>query len=367
MSAKREEKLQSQRANNEQMKRIVVRTPNWVGDAVMSLPALHQLRRVLPNAHITVASVAGSADIFIDAGFIDDVLIQKNRGLLSAFRHAREWRQRQFDVAILFPNAFGAAATALLARVPVRIGYATDRRGFLLTTSLLPPQWKEQRHESFYYLNIVAEVERLLLGSASSTEVEPHFALAVSDERKQNAREILVNHGARVERQLAIICPGSVNSRAKRWPAERYAVLADQLIANGFEVVLIGSAGELEVSEEVSRRCSSQPRILTGKTSVAEATAIIGIADILVTNDTGPAHVGAALQTPTLVIFGPTNPLTTYPFSATAEIIRHPPECAPCMLRDCPIDHRCMTAIFPDEVFQRAMSLVSERNVQIVR
>jgi len=352
--------------NSKIIERIIVRGTNWVGDAVMSLPALHQLRRVLPNAHITVASIPGAADIFIDADFVDDVLIQENNGALSAFRHAREWRQRQFDVAILFPNAFGAAATAFLARVPERIGYATDRRGPLLTTSLPVPQWKHQRHESFYYLNIVAEVERLLFGSASSHDVEPYFALAVSDGRKQNAREILVNHGARVERQLAIICPGSVNSRAKRWPAERYAVLADQLMENGFEVVLIGSAGELEVSEDVSRRCASQPKVLAGKTSVAEATAIISIADLLVTNDTGPAHVGAALQTPTLVIFGPTNPLTTYPFSPNAEIIRHPPECAPCMLRDCPIDHRCMTAILPEEVFQRAMSLVSERNVQIV-
>jgi heptosyltransferase-2 len=94
---------------------------------------------------------------------------------------------------------------------------------------------------------------------------------------------------------------------------------------------------------------------------VGEATALISIADLLITNDTGPAHVGAALNTPTIVIFGPTNPLTTYPFSENAEMIRQPPDCAPCMLRDCPIDHRCMTAISPELVFQRALAKLSKR------
>jgi len=105
--------------------------------------------------------------------------------------------------------------------------------------------------------------------------------------------------------------------------------------------------------------------VLTGKTTVAEAVAIIGIANVLITNDTGPAHIGAALGTPTLVIFGPTNPLTTYPLSPSAGIVRHPPDCAPCMLRDCPIDHRCMTAISPEEVFDRAMAMSAARPVQI--
>lgn len=348
-----------------EIKRIVVRTPTWVGDAVMSLPALHHLRRLFPNAHITVAAPPGSADIFIDANFIDDVLIQERRNSLSVFRHAGEWRRRQFDLAILLQNAFGAAACAFLAGVPVRIGYATDRRRVLLTTSVPLPAWKDERHESFYYLNIITELEQSLLGSTPRS-VEPHLELAISDERQRNARAMLEERGIAAGKPLALICPGSVNSRAKRWPTERYAALSDQLTKDGFQIVLIGSPGEREVSEEVSRRSSAAPVVLTGRTSVAEAVAIISVADLLVTNDTGPAHIGAALQIPTLVIFGPTNPLTTYPFSPVAQIVRHAPDCAPCMLRDCPIDHRCMTAIDPDEVFRRAIALISERNVQIV-
>ncbi len=165
---------------------------------------------------------------------------------------------------------------------------------------------------------------------------------------------------------LTVLCPGSINSRAKRWPAERYAELADRLAESGSNVALIGSPAELDVAREVGKHARSQPIVLTGKTSVAEATAIISIADVLVTNDTGPAHIGAALNTPTLVIFGPTNPLTTYPMSADAEIMRRAPDCAPCMLRDCPIDHRCMTAITPSDVFERALILMAQRRAEVI-
>jgi heptosyltransferase-2 len=130
-------------------------------------------------------------------------------------------------------------------------------------------------------------------------------------------------------------------------------------------VALIGSPGELDVSNQVCEHARHRPIMLTGKTTVAEAAAIISLADVLITNDTGPAHIGAALNTPMLVIFGPTNPLTTYPYSSNAEIIRHPPDCAPCMLRDCPIDHRCMTAITPEQVFERASVLLSQRRVEV--
>jgi heptosyltransferase-2 len=126
----------------------------------------------------------------------------------------------------------------------------------------------------------------------------------------------------------------------------------------GAEVALVGAADELEVSFKVSAAMRNQPLMLTGRTDLSEAVAILSLADALVTNDTGPAHIAAALERPTLVIFGPTDPRTTRPFSQTAEIIRRPPDCAPCMLRDCPIDHRCMTAITPAEVFARTRALM---------
>jgi lipopolysaccharide heptosyltransferase II len=345
----------------DEIKRIVVRLPNWLGDVVMSVPALRELRRIAPTAHITLVSRPGTADVFIDADFADEVLTYTRRGWTSAWNQAREWRRRRFDVAVIFQNAFEAAAIAFLARVRTRIGYTAERRGALLTHQLPLPAWKNDRHESFYYLNVVAELERLLGGNSGREKRAPNLRLEVTDSRKQRARQILKEHGVRRREPLVLLCPGSINSRAKRWPVERYAALADQFIEAGVNVALIGSAAETDVSREVCEHALHPPVVLTGKTTVDEVISIISIADVLITNDTGPAHLGAALGTPTLVVFGPTNPLTTYPLSPTAEIIRRPPDCAPCMLRDCPIDHRCMTAISPAEVFERASERISSR------
>ena len=347
------------------IKRVVVRAPNWVGDVVMSVPALRALRLLFPEARITVVARPGAADIFTGADFIDDVLIFDRAGLGSVWRQIGEWRRQRFELAILFQNAFEAALIASLARVPIRCGYDTERRGFLLTNPLPQPEWKDRRHESFYYLNIVAAVEQLWNETSSIESSEPRFDLEVAENRKQQARDLLQSNSVVPGAPLVLLCPGSINSRAKRWPAERYAALGDRLKESGAQVVLIGSAGEMDVSQEVCKHAQHQPLVLTGQTTVAQAAALISVADLLITNDTGPAHIGAALRTPTLVIFGPTNPLTTYPMSTQAEIIRHPPDCAPCMLRDCPIDHRCMTAISPDEVFARASAVLARQTEEV--
>ena len=344
-----------------QIKRVVVRVPNWVGDAVMCVPALRRLRQLLPQAQITLVSRPGASDIFIDADCADGLIIYQRSGLASAWKQIQEWKKHQFDLAVLFQNAFEAAAIAFMARVPVRLGYDTERRSFLLTHPITSPAWKNERHEVFYYLNIISELERALTGTSALETIEPEFALYVSDDRRRKAQELLLRQGIDIAKPLVLLCPGSVNSRAKRWPAERYADLADQLIASGATVALIGSPGERAVSEGVCGLARHKPVLLTGQTSVAEVTSLMSIADLLVTNDTGPAHIGAAVGTPTIVIFGPTNPVTTKPFGPSGIIIRHPPDCAPCMLRDCPIDHRCMTAITPAEVFERASELMRQR------
>jgi heptosyltransferase II len=340
---------------------VVVRVPNWVGDAVMCLPALRALRRLLPHARISLVSRPAAADIFRVADCADEVLIYERSGLTSAWKQSREWRRHKFDLAVLFQNAFEAAAIAFMARVPARIGYDAERRGFLLTHPIPSPAWKNERHEVFYYLNIISELERALTGTTAAESIEPEFALHVSDDRKRKAQDLLLRHGIHAGGPLILLCPGSVNSRAKRWPAERYAALADRFIETGATVALIGSPGERVVSEEVCAHARHRPVTLTGETSVAEVTALIAIADLLVTNDTGAAHIGPAVGTPTIVIFGPTNPVTTRPFGPAGVVVRHPPDCAPCMLRDCPIDHRCMTAITPGEIFERARELMRQR------
>jgi heptosyltransferase-2 len=341
----------------EKIERVVVRGVNWVGDAVLTVPALRELRRLLPRARLTLATRPWAEGIFAGADFIDDFLVTRNSSSrpTAVFREAREWRARRFDLAVLFPNSFAPALVAALARVPLRAGYATQGRAPLLTERIGVPEWRGRRHEVFYYLNLVAELEQRLYRTSTVDTREPRTELGVTDARLRVAEELLSECGVRPGRPLVAICPGSTNSRAKRWPAERFAAVANLLMERvRAEVVLVGAAEELEISREVARHMRARPVVLTGRTDLAQTAAVLKASDLLVTNDTGPAHVAAAVGCPVVVIFGPTNPVTTRPFSTTAEVVRRPPDCAPCMLRDCPIDHRCMTAITPEDVFERA-------------
>ena len=342
----------------ESIKRVVVRGTNWVGDSLMTIPALRALRRVLPDVNITLAIRPGTKGIFAEADFIDDVLVYDRKNAFSVLPQVREWKRRQFDLALLFQNAFEAALIPFLAGVPLRLGYATESRQPLLTHPLPVPDWRSSKHEVFYYLYLVTALEQMLFGRSTICESEPDTSLQISEAKRAAAADLLRGYGVSEDDTVVVICPGSINSRAKRWPAEAFAQLADRLIESSRQVLLIGSTDEVDVTNEVTRRMQQQPIVLTGKTDLEQVTAVLDRANLIVTNDTGPAHIGAALGRPTIVIFGPTNPLTTRPFAPEAEVLRHPPDCAPCMLRDCPIDHRCMTAITVDEVFEHSHSLL---------
>ena len=350
------------RVNKDSIKRIVVRGTNWVGDAVMTVPALRALRSLFPDAHITLATRGWAHGLFADADFVDDLQVHEGTGLRSVVNQVRAWQKRDFDLAVLFPNSLESALVSALSRVPVRTGYATEGRQRLLTHPLQLPAWRSSRHEIYYYLNIV---ERL--AGLEYEVTAPDGSLTVSEARKAEARALLRTHGVSGERRLIGLCPGSINSRAKRWPAERYAALGDRMISElDADVVLIGSDAEIEVTTQVSQAMTRRPVVMTGKTNLTQLVGVLSLVDLLVTNDTGPAHIASALGRPTLVIFGPTNPLTTRPYSDSGKIIRLPPECAPCMLRDCPIDHRCMTAITPGDVFQQSSVMLNAQSNSLV-
>jgi heptosyltransferase II len=327
--------------------KILVRGTNWVGDAVMQIPALRQLRAVFADAHITLCTRDWAKGIFADADFIDEILpINANE---SVFSQSKKLREREFDLAVLFTNSFQTALVAKFGKVKTRFGYANEGRSVLLTNSIKKPVWKNERHEIFYYLNLISEVEKHYFGIVS--EQNTRFDLQVSDKRKLSARKFLSENGVDLSKPIIVFCPGSTNSRAKRWQTESYAKLNDKIQPElNANVVLIGDKSELDVSLEVVEKSQVKPCLLTGKTTLAEATAILSVCGLLVANDTGPAHISAALGTKTVVIFGPTNPKTTHPIGA--EIVRKNVDCSPCMLRDCPIDHRCMTQISADEIFE---------------
>src|SRR5215216_7326899 len=181
----------------ESIKRVVVRGTNWVGDAVMTVPALRALRRVLPAAHLTLVIRPGTQGIFSEADFIDDVLVYNRKNALSVVPQVREWKRRKFDLAVLFQNAFEAALIPFLAGVPLRLGYATESRQALLTHPLPLPDWRSSRHEVFYYLYLVTALEQMLFGTSSICESDPDASIQISDIRKEEARSLLRTHDIR--------------------------------------------------------------------------------------------------------------------------------------------------------------------------
>jgi heptosyltransferase-2 len=271
---------------------------------------------------------------------------------------ARALRGFKFDLAVIFPNSFASALTARFAGIPRRFGYSKEGRKVVLTDAVTIPEWKSKRHEVYYYLALVEAIERSLLGTAQSSNLEVDTSLPISDERKAEARELLSRRGIDLARPTVALGPGSTNSRAKRWPHQRFAGVANKLRQElGANAILLGGPDDTGVAGEVTREMTYVPLDLTGKTSLGDAAAILSVCDLMVSNDMGLAHLAPAVGTQTIVVFGPTNPVTTRPFSPLAEVIRRDDvECSPCMLRDCPIDHRCMEWISAEHVAEIAIS-----------
>ena len=337
--------------------KILVRGANWIGDAVMAIPAMRELRRLFPDADITLYTRPWAEGVFRDAALVDKILVTPPSG--SRFREAlaegRMLKQHGFDMAVLFTNSFQSAAVVRFARIPKRFGYAREGRGILLTDPIKPPAWRDERHQVYYYLNIVSEIERRLFGTATVNQNEPVCKIGVSEGRRSEARALLEKAGVDPSKKIVAFGAGSTNSMAKRWGGEKFAELASALsLELGVNILLLGAKSESDVSRQIIGLANADIIDLAGGTDVPTAAAILSECHLFVSNDMGLAHLSAAVGTRTIVIFGPTNDITTRPFGPNAVVVRHAVECSPCMLRDCPIDHRCMTRVSSDQVFELA-------------
>lgn len=291
----------------------------------MSVPALRELRRVFPDASITLHTRTWADGLFRDASFIDElVTFDKSRWpIRDVYDNSNFLRNDDYDLAILFPNSFESALTSFLTRIPRRIGYNKDVRGLLLTDPIAVPEWKNRRHEVYYYMHLIAETERRITGRETVANAAPDSTVEVSDDRKKAAVELLGSAGIDLSKNTVAFAVGSTNSNEKRWPDTSFARLAEQLASDAdANILLLGSKGEGELSRSVVSQTATQIFDLTGKTDLDEAVAILSIVDLMVSNDSGLAHVAPAVGTPTIVIFGPTNPETTRPFGGNAAVIR---------------------------------------------
>jgi lipopolysaccharide heptosyltransferase II len=337
------------------MSRVMVRATNWLGDAVMSLPAVRAIRGVFPHAHLAVVAKPWVADLYARERAIDRVIpVPAMKGLRARREFAARLRAERFDGAILLQNAFDAALIAWMAGIPERIGYKRDGRGWLLTRAIPVPEPGDiPRHERFYYLE--------LLRRAGMIERLP----AIEEIRLDGAEEARASGLARLQAlgfagPVAGISPGAAYGDAKRWLPERFAESAARL---GIPALIFGSASERPLCEQVAAaiaRAGGFARNVAGETTLGEFIDLAAACRVFLTNDSGAMHVASALGVPTVAIFGATDDTTTGPAGPLARVVREHAECSPCLLRECPIDHRCMTRVASERVTAAAHTLMEE-------
>jgi len=350
------------------MSRVLVRATNWLGDAVMSLPAIRTIRQVFPHAHIALVARPWVADLYAREPSIDRVILYDAHASLRERRDfAVRLRGERFDGAILLQNAFDAALMVWLAKIPERIGYDRDGRGPLLTQRIPVPEPGDiPRHERFYYLE--------LLRRAGMIERFPHtepIRLGGVEAARESGAKLLAAAG--IGGPVIGISPGAAYGNAKRWLPERFAEAA-QKVAQAFldpspglpvspAVLVFGSPAERTLCGEVAAalaRGRVDVRNLAGETTIPEFIDLAAACRLFLTNDSGAMHVASALAVPTVAIFGSTDDTTTGPIGPYARVVREHAECSPCLLRDCPIDHRCMTRVSADRVASAALQLWEE-------
>jgi heptosyltransferase-2 len=337
-----------------QFRNILVRATNWVGDAVMSVPALQQLRLRYPDARISVLARSWVSALYAREPFCDEVVAYEG-GLRNKANVVNALRARRFDCALLLQNAFEAAAVSWLARIPVRVGYDRDARGWLLTRAIAVPKNGEiPKHQRFYYLELLKRAG--LIEGYSDAPIRLAGAKAAAQAGHERLRSLVTN-------QSAIgVSPGAAYGGAKRWLPERFADSAIQIAyETNCAVVVMGSQAEFEICEQVRARVSEggvEAVNLAGKTRLEAFIEIAAACRLILTNDSGAMHIGSALGVPTVVVFGATDDEATGPTGTNSRVVREPVECSPCLLRECPIDHRCMKRVDAARVARTALEVM---------
>lgn len=332
--------------------KLVVRMPNWIGDAVMALPVLGSLAASGPDMEVWAAGEPWVADLLSPMLGVRGVLtIPRTRSLKELRAAAASLKTHRFEAGLLLTNSFGSALVFRLAGIPERWGYARDGRGPLLTRRVRMKEAIETRHQRDYYLDLLSGLEFTAAFTGSGLTVTP--------EEKAAAERMLEAAGRDRSRPLVILNPGAAYGPAKRWPAERFAELGRLFQSRaGADILLVGSTGEQELAGAIAAAVGGPVMNLAGRTSLRELAAIIGLGRLFVTNDTGPMHVADALATPILAVFGPTDPAATGPGRARSAVLKIDVPCWPCLYRECPYDHRCMTGIGPEEAYEAGRRLL---------
>lgn len=348
------------RKGTNDFQKILVRATNWIGDGVMSLAALDALRARYPSAEIVLVSKPWVNELYWNLPSVSRQIVynpdKEHKGPYGFWKLTRQLHAEQFDAAILLQNAFHAAWVAWCARVPQRIGYARDGRSALLTDAVEPPPPAAYGHQSCYYLQLLFRA-----GLIDGYEPVREVRLTVQEPEREWARRHLARNGLAGPRFLVGINPGASYGPAKRWLTPRYAQVADRLVgALHADVLIFGSRAEQPLAEEIARAMKHTPVVLSGETSLRQFMALLSQCRLVLTNDSGPMHLAAALGLPVVAVFGSTDDRATGPVGPRTRVVKRSVECSPCGLRDCPIDFRCMKSVTVDDVYLVALELVKQ-------
>ncbi|MBI4843334.1 MAG: lipopolysaccharide heptosyltransferase II [Nitrospirae bacterium] len=349
-------------------KRILIRGVNWIGDAVLTLPAVKAVRRAFPEARISLLVKPWVADIFKECRDIDEIILYEKRheSIGGRLKLARELRQKKFGKAILLQNAFDAAIIAWLAGIPERIGYARDGRSILLTEAVPFNENIFKKHHLRYYLD--------LLNEAGIDTPFTHPYIYLTDEERQWARSLINSSPLQIQNSPIIgINPGAAYGSAKRWMPERFAEVIRKIVdeLNG-RVIIFGGPSEAEIAYEIASLCPDHAKdimVMAGKTDIRQLASLIAECDAFITNDSGPMHMASALFVPIAAIFGSTDPAATGPFGNGHRIITKNLSCSPCLERACPEGHlKCLSEIRSEDVFNALKEILpKERAVFLDR
>ncbi len=342
------------------IRRILVRAPNWIGDAVMAIPALQQLRSEHPDAEITILARPWVSGLYRRESFCDELLPYTATpgwsGFADKWALSRTLHLRHFDCALLLQNAFEAAALVRLAGIPNRVGYNRDGRGWLLTHPIPVPQKNElPAHQRFYYLELLKRA-RLILSYPDDGAIRLEGAAEAASAGREHLRQ------SGLTGPVIGVSPGAAYGGAKRWLPERFAESAIQLARQlGAAVAVFGSAAEAAICQQVQGSVAAsgiETVDFSSGTPLDQFIELAAACTVLLTNDSGPMHIASALGVPTVAVFGATDHSATGPTGPHSLVIRHPVECSPCLLRECPIDHRCMTGVSASHVAEQALVLL---------
>ncbi len=340
--------------SREGLNKILIRGVNWIGDAVMTLPAVASVRAAYPGAHLSILAKPPVADIYKMFSAADEILPypRKFDNAPGVLRLAYSLRSKKFDAAILLQNAIEGAIIALAAGIGVRAGYNSDGRGFLLTHPVRRSADILRVHQIDYYLEMVKA-----LGCADVGR-EPHLETFISPAR---AASIVRQHLPNGRETLIGIAPGATYGPAKRWLPERFAQAGDHLAKElNAEVLLFGGGDDRETAEQVRGQAQTDMINLAGRASLVDSVHLISQCRLFLSNDSGLMHVAGGLNIPTVAIFGSTNPVTTSPAGERTMLVRKETSCSPCLKKTCPTDFRCMTAVTVEDVVGAALTLLNK-------